>query len=243
MRVLLLADIHGNWQALQAVVERESFDLMLVAGDLVDFGPEPHKVLDYLRGVHHLAVAGNHDTAVAENVHPGSTTPLWRSICEKSAEHSRRLIGPWGLRMLRRLPPERLVQAGGTDFYITHGAPGDATRYVEPDTPEDSLRALFGGIEAQLILLGHTHLPMLRSVEGRVLLNPGSVGQPKNGSPHAHYAVFHGLKLELRHVAYDIEKTIKDYAGWPFTAPELDALADALRTGGGSRPVRPAGKS
>lgn len=241
MKTLVLADIHGNLQALEAVVRHEPFDALLFVGDCVDFGPQPHHVLRYLRSVNAVGIMGNHDLAVADGVHPGSTSPLWHGICDVSASRTRELIGASGVRFLRKLPRWRYLQINGKRVFLVHGAPEDPLRrYVEPQTEQALLEEWFADVRADYIFTGHTHLPMIRGWAQTVLANPGSVGLPKNGVCRAHYAVLDEDGVSLSSVEYDVEETIRHYQRWPFTRRQIDALAEALRTGGGAqKPDRP----
>ena len=102
---------------------------------------------------------------------------------------------------------------------------------MQPDISDASLTAEIEGIDADFILCGHTHLPMVREIDGRTFVNPGSVGLPLDGDPHASYAVFHEGKIKLRRAKYDVEKTIKKLRQSTLPVDAAERLAEILRTG------------
>jgi putative phosphoesterase len=228
MRILLLADIHANWPALQAVAS-EPHDVCLCLGDLVDYALEPAPCIDWVRHNADQTVRGNHDHGVAQNVTitgrsgfkylTGVTRPL-----------TRERLGEADLRYLARLPLSRMLTLENTRFLLVHATPRDPLDEYGPADVEFWARRL-QNVEADVVCVGHTHQPFVLEVGDKLVINPGSVGQPRDGDPRASCAIIEDYKVDLRRIEYPVEETVAvvEASGLPETAKEL--LADCFRTG------------
>ena len=185
MRILLVADIHGNWPALQAITEPH--DVCLCLGDLVDYGLEPAPCIEWVRRRAHHVVRGNHDHGVAQNV-----TIVGRNgfkyLTGVTRELSRARLGADDLRYLSRLPVTRMLTLDDTRFLLVHATPRDPLDEYAP-ADADYWRRRLQNVEADVVCVGHTHLPYVLEVDGTLVINPGSLGQPRDGDPRASYAI------------------------------------------------------
>lgn len=225
MRYLILSDIHANIDALDAVLEASpgtAWDRAVVLGDLVGYGAEPNGVVDRVRELDPLAIIrGNHDKAAC-GIEDGSN---FNQVARMAAVWTGEALSSSNREYLRALPAGPLTLDGGVQ--ICHGAPFDEDYYIFDS--DDGQRALDSATEP-LCLFGHTHLPVvfLRdavSFEGfaprsdddssvtiredvSYLINPGSVGQPRDGDPRAAFAIFDTTEasLLLRRVVYPVDK-------------------------------------
>ena len=236
MKLLIISDIHANWPALHAVLEAEpDADEILCLGDLVDYGPEPLRCVEW--ALDHIPVTrllqGNHDWAVGWNEDPHCSAP-YRNLAELTRKHCLRVFTE-GLRsFLCELWPQRSISLDGANCVACHAVPSDSRfRYLtfaaEAARWEDEIAQAH---RPDLLLVGHTHLPGKLQVDGTLVVNPGSVGQPKDGDPRAAYAVWQEGKVELRRAVYDVEETVRAYAATPFPDEVVASLAHVLRTGG-----------
>lgn len=219
MRLALVSDVHANLPALSAVreaLEHERVDGCLCAGDLVGYGPSPDECVALVERLGWTCVAGNHDLIAVGALSADRCAELART----TLEWTRATISDRTAAALRALPA---TAAAGT-VLVTHGALGDPERYVTGD--EDAAEQL-GALgrdhpDARVLVLGHTHRgfayaegvgallrdrsgPVELPAEGRVLLNPGSVGQTRWGPPLARYALLDtdAGRAEFRAVEYD----------------------------------------
>ncbi len=224
MRVLLLTDLHANLQATEAVLaDAGRWDRALVLGDIVGYGADPAAALDIVRALDHATVIrGNHDRAAAGI----DDAADFNAVAREAAEWTARQLDPDRASWLRALPRGPIALDGlGISAAICHGAPFDEDFYVFD--AGDAARALASS-PADLLFYGHTHQQiafreMRRGAHVivtplddetivlggiRTLINPGSVGQPRDGDPRAAYAVFdtESGTVELRRVAYDISE-------------------------------------
>ena len=187
MRVAALYDIHGNLPALEAVlaaVEPEKVDLVLLGGDVVA-GPMPRETLEVLDGL------GERVVWVRGNA---ERDPLgWVGD---------QLDGPTRER-LASLPTTVTLEVDGLGpTLFCHGSPRSDEEIITSSSPPERLAAMLEGVEERTIVCGHTHVQFDRRVDGKRLVNAGSVGMPYEGRPGAYWALL-GPDLSLRQTAYD----------------------------------------
>lgn len=228
MRYLILSDIHSNLAALEAVLAQvdKNFDQVVCLGDLVGYGPEPNEVIHRVRELAAVAVVrGNHDKASCGI----SNAEEFNPIARVAASWTRQQLRPENLSYLRQLDlgPQRVGS-----FQIVHGSVRDEDEYVlQPQEARASLLAA----EVGVTFCGHTHLqggfglpengrlevlrvsvppgaasvPFSLEAAAKYLINPGSIGQPRDGDPRAGFAFYDDAKrvVEYCRVPYDIEAT------------------------------------
>jgi putative phosphoesterase len=227
MRILLLADIHANWPALQAI--QEPHDVCIFLGDLVDYGLEPRPCIDWVRRHAHYAVRGNHDHGVAQMI-PVSGRNGFKYLTTVTRPLMQELLAPEERRYLGRLPVSRMVTLDGQRFLLVHATPRDPLdEYHTPD-PEFWERRL-RGVEADVVCVGHTHHSYALQVGNVLVVNPGSVGQPRDGDPRAAYAVIEGQNVEFKRVEYPVEETVQRIQESSLPEPAKGLLSQVIRTG------------
>ena len=245
-RILVLSDVHGNLDALNAVLDdARGWDEVLVLGDLVDYGPEPGEVIDALRGLGARIVRGNHDHAVAYGVdcRCGEATH-WISVWFR--EHvTNKLLSREDKAFLAALPEQLLLDLGGLgEALAVHGAPASRLyAYLYPWLREEEACRLLvpsarltprGTGECRprrsLYLVGHTHHQFYRVIGGAVVANPGSAGQPRDGDPRAAYMLIDTDKasITMRRVRYPVENTVRKLKSLEIPSPYIDALTYML---------------
>jgi len=234
MKTLVISDLHANWPALEAVLAAESFDRLFVIGDLVSYGPHPREVVEFVRGHAALVVRGNHDNALARGA-DCRCAPSSKPLAEATRAAHRALLSPEQRTWLGRLPLTATAREDGARVFAVHASPRNHLfRYtLTPDATDEHLCRQVSGVAADYVLLGHTHFPMVRRVRGRTVLNPGSVGQPRDGDPRAAYAVIEDGSVTLRRATYDVERVVEDLRHLPVEASVVERLAAILRAGKG----------
>jgi putative phosphoesterase len=190
MRIGLISDIHANLPALRAVLDAlEDADAILCAGDMTGYFESPNEVIAELRARGVTMIAGNHD------VYLQNPPPNPNDILRRSLGSTLRAISAENLAFLSTLSCEKKLTFGGLRISMYHGSPWNPQeQYIYPDF-KDWHR--FAEIDADVVLLGHTHRPILRQIGSVTLINPGSVGQPRDGDPRPSYAT---LNTETRQV-------------------------------------------
>jgi len=221
MRVAVLSDIHANLPALEAVLEVvRPCDGIWVLGDTVGYGPDPDAVVDRLRAEAALGVMGNHDAAALGLIDTDAFNSMARAAVEWTAGAMRPRTAEWLAAL-----PERRVEGGVT---LVHGSPRDPLWEYLSSVP--AARSSFGAFETRHCLVGHTHHPLVfRESDGRIevlapsdrsrlllderrcIVNPGSVGQPRDGDPRASAMLLdtESNELEWRRIPYPIARTQK----------------------------------
>src|SRR5262245_1795229 len=228
MRILVIADIHGNWPALRAVAS-EPHDVCVCLGDLVDYALEPGPVVEWVRQYAQYAVRGNHDHCAAQDV---TTTGKvgFRYLTTVTRALTRALLGPEDLRYLGALPVSRTVTLDGLRYLFVHASPRDPLDEYAPPDAEFWARRL-QNLDVDVVCVGHTHHPYTLSVEGTLIVNPGSVGQPRDGDPRASYAVIEGDSVELKRVEYPVEQTLEVIQASGLPARDKEMLCEVFRRG------------
>ena len=222
MTVALLSDIHANLIALEAVLhDLPAVEAIWVMGDTVGYGPDPADTFALLRERGATIVAGNHDRAVAT----GEGLELFNPAARAAAERHRSWLGAADRDALAALP---LTLEPAGDYSICHGSPRDPLWEYVFDAR--TARSAMAEIAATRCCVGHTHVPATFSAgNGKLMINPGSVGQPRDGDPRASYALLDVAAgtVEFRRVEYDIAETQRRMR--KLKLPEM--LADRLSFG------------
>jgi len=235
MKILIVSDIHGNWPALRTVLEREAnADRILCMGDLVNYGPQPTECVAWAKEIlpPEWVVQGNHDRAVGLNEDP-HCSPAYARLAEATQEFTSRMLAPELKEFLAGLKPLRSFQVSGRSCVACHASPKDPLYHYMSETSPVTLweSELLVAHEPELLFLGHTHVPMKTRFRRTLIVNPGSVGQPKHGDPRAAYAVWEDGEASLCRVEYDVEETLRAYEGLGLEPHILHSLSEVLRTG------------
>jgi putative phosphoesterase len=228
MRILLVADIHANWAALQQVATL-SYDVVLCLGDLVDYGVEPAPCLQWVRQHALHTVRGNHDHGAAQNVTVAARTG-YKYLTATTRTLTRELLSTTDLRYLGRLPTSKMVTIDNTRILLVHASPRDPLDEYAPADPEFWARHL-QNVDADIICVGHTHQPYFFEVGDKVVINPGSVGQPRDGDPRASCAILENNEVELLRLEYPIEDTVAAVQASSLPGPARDRLVEIYRHG------------
>lgn len=204
-KLLVLSDIHANWPALEAVLQAEpDFTAVAFCGDVVDYGPFPVECVRWLDELADFAVRGNHDNALAFDVDCRCMGSMHEYAVATRAWHGN-LLSPDDIEFLRSLPTVAWFEWEGKHFRMAHATPqGDLFEYLRADQWGDRL----AGIDADFVLLGHTHVQEMRRFDGVTVVNPGSVGLARDGAGEACYAVYQHGQVRLARVGYDVARTV-----------------------------------
>ncbi|MBI4875806.1 MAG: metallophosphoesterase family protein [Acidobacteria bacterium] len=218
MRYLIVSDIHANWHALEAVLRQASgqYERILCCGDLVGYGADPNRVVDWARENVDVIVRGNHDKGCV-----GLDDLEWfNTAARQSAHWTQAVLTDANLAYLTQLPQGPVVVE---DFRLVHGSPLDEDEYLIGDA---DVAGVAGYLDAPVYFFGHTHFQRAYRLSGgslrrlefegpcalesgfAYLINPGSVSQPRDHDPRAAYAYYDSTARVVTpaRAAYDIEK-------------------------------------
>jgi predicted phosphodiesterase len=221
MRCAIIADIHSNLAAFEAVlhdIERKGgVDELWCLGDIVGYGPDPHRCLELVRRHCHVCVAGNHDLAVIGRLDVSYFNPFAAEACRWTVGQ----LTPEDIRYLEDLP----LTVERDDFTLVHGSPSEpALEYV---VSKSIAARNFSFFPSSFCLVGHSHMPAIFKEEDgalpvpfspgigvvlgkhRMIINPGAVGQPRDGDPRLSYAIYdsEGRVIRLYRLPYDVKTT------------------------------------
>jgi len=223
MRYAIIADIHANLAAFTAVLDdielRGGVEEVWCLGDVVGYGPDPHQCIELLCQYKHVCVAGNHDWAAIGKIDTSDFNPDAAAACHWTANQ----LTPEDIQYLDSLP--LVIQKD--DFTLVHGSPRDPIWEYLLST--SSAKQNFAYFQSQFCLVGHSHVPLvfecsetdaclvsefpdgaeLTLARNRLIINPGGVGQPRDGNPKASYAIYDSQARSITHyrVPYDIGAT------------------------------------
>jgi len=215
-RVAVLSDVHGNLAALEAVrkaIKKEKPDAVIVAGDHVMNGPDPAGVVDALRDMEASGatiVQGNTDVAVADfdyaAAFPWFTDGVPDTIVA-AAEWAHDTLGDDKLGWLRRLPSERRLMLDDTMVLACHASPGSQTQGFDAQLDPSVMLERISRTDARIICCGHTHIPEVRDLGWKIIVNDGSAGYVFDGDPTASWALVEidgeEVRTEIRRSEFD----------------------------------------
>jgi predicted phosphodiesterase len=215
-RLLILSDIHGNWTALRAVLgaEPEVSDILCL-GDWVNYGPDPSACVRW--GSRNLlpgrALRGNHDVAALTGIRPRFSSTGGEEL-DAVLSHTRRNLSIDDRAYLESLPASATLRVGHEIWWACHALPSDPLEgYLREESPETSWRdEVSTAGDPAVLLVGHTHRPFLKRVGKTTIVNPGSVGRPKDGDSLASYAIWQDGEFYLRKISCDVQEVDLGYS-------------------------------
>ena len=228
MRICIISDLHANLEALSALPD--DYDELWVLGDLVNYGPDPARVIEFVRSRASVVIRGNHDHSVGYSADCGCS-PRFRAMAEATRDYTASALAESDKQYLRDLPTSVRREIDAKTFFLCHATPSDLLyEYRAPDSPlwEQREEASSG---ADVILAGHTHLQFSRAADTRTIVNPGSLGQSKAGDPRARYALWENGRFTLNAFNYPFERTIEKIIKMPLADNLKRDLVHVLATG------------
>lgn len=230
MRIACISDVHGNIYALNKVldsIDENNADLIICLGDLTGYGPHPNEVVALIRRRRILCLKGNYDASVVDNdftyIRDTSINSFSLPWTSEELRASHKLY-------LESLPENLSLVFENKSFLFVHGSPSSINEYLPFDSLE--VKKHLREIKEEVLVCAHTHIPGLYEIDNKLLINTGSVGKPKNGSPGATYTLIDIEKSgkitgKVVQVEYDYLKTAKDMEMKDFPSK----LISSIKTG------------
>jgi|AntRauTorcE11898_2_1112593.scaffolds.fasta_scaffold13619_3 putative phosphoesterase len=227
MKIAVFSDIHANILALNAVLEdikREGLDDMYCLGDLVGYGPYPNQVIETIKDNNIETIMGNYDQGVGFDLDDcgcAYKTKEEQELGDKSLEWSKNEVTDQNKNFLKNLKGKIELEIDGRKLLLVHGSPRKINQYLFFDHPEKSLQRMIDQYEADILICGHTHIPYVKYLGDKLVINDGSVGKQKpyneNQELYSREAKYLLLKLnngniatEIRSIRYDYKKVASD---------------------------------
>jgi putative phosphoesterase len=220
MKIAIISDIHGNKEALDAVlndIEKREISEIYCTGDLVGYGPDPDYVVEKIRDLGIKIIMGNYDDAIGNEkescgcaYNPGRET----EVGDDSINWTIKNTNKENKVFLKNLPKKMSFEIEGVSILLVHGSPLNyLLEYIKPTTEAKRLEEVANSFEEDIVINGHTHLSMHKYVKGKTIYNAGSIGRTKEGEPKAVYLILNIEKGVVSHefvkVNYDIKTTIE----------------------------------
>lgn len=211
MKIGVFSDIHSNAVALKAVLSRledANVDEYICVGDVVGYYSRPNETISMLKEVNPLTVRGNHDEGVTTE-----TPSSFNYYAKRSLDWNRRQLTEESLQFLRRLPPTIRTEVDGRELFIAHGSPRNPiNEYIHEDDISKGFLDYSFEKPPDVVMLGHIHKPYVKYVCDTLVLNPGSVGQPRDRDPRASFAVLETeeLSADIKKAWYNVDEIAED---------------------------------
>ena len=203
MKIGVIADVHSNIYGLKSVLkELEGIDIILSAGDIVGYYTFVNEVFDEFRKRNIQTILGNHDAYLLGMI-PASAS----SIIQKSVEYTKKVINKDNFDYLKKIGKANLdIKIDNLRIKMYHGSPWN--KFEEYIFPNYQSFEKFKEIDADLIILGHTHWPMIKKIGEKIIINPGSCGQPRDYDPRASFTILDTKtrNISIKRVDYEIDK-------------------------------------
>jgi predicted phosphodiesterase len=231
--VLVISDIHGNAEAFRAVIsDAENYDDVVVLGDLVDYGPDPGKVIDEVKSLGARVVRGNHDEAVVKGIDCRAGPSLHEVSVYTREKITLPQLSKADIAWLGSLPYEIRLDLGFSEVIAAHASLKDKLfKYLYPWLGDEVMKEYLP-LPRGVALVGHTHYQFLRPTSfGIKIANPGSVGQPRDGDWRAAYMLISEDGISFRRVKYDVQAVLRKLKVLIDVGRYYEALANILLTG------------
>ena len=216
MRIAIFGDVHGNIEALKAAYKSAvtmKVDKLYHLGDLGGYAPFVNEVVDFMIDNGIEGVQGNYDEAVANDLeHCGckAEEPLQEEMAHLSFVWTKKHASSKSKSYMKNLPTEIAFSAGNRIVLLFHATPRKNNLYWYEDRPEKFFREMAEKVEADVMIYGHTHKPYWKDINGKIFINAGSVGKPKDGDPRACVTIVEisqkSVKVEFIRIPYEVEK-------------------------------------
>ncbi|MGB9978424.1 metallophosphoesterase family protein [Methanobacterium sp.] len=202
----VISDIHSNLDALEKVVEKIDYGRILCCGDIVGYYTQPNECIEIIRKLKTISVTGNHDLACVTG-----DTSGFNPYAEQAMDWTRKFINHRNIEFLRNLKRKVMLKIDDVNIMVVHGSPRDPiSEYIFPSTPDSTLKSFLESENVDILIMGHTHVPFIKKYGDKLVFNPGSVGQPRDGNNRASFAFLDVSNMEvvIHRVKYNVDKVV-----------------------------------
>lgn len=236
MKLAFISDIHGNAVALEAVlahIKEKQVDNVVVLGDIAYRGPDPKRSIRLIQDLNATVIKGNADEWIVRGVKEGEVPDQALALMNQEREWALAQLDQSDIDYLKTLPSDLSLTKAGLRIHAFHATPTSLFQVVLPDASKAEIKEkLTSPYDADIYLYGHIHQPYIRHVDGKTIINLGSVGLPFDGIAKASYALVeltnNTVSTTIERVDYDIDHVIQRYQETGY--PNIDMMARILRT-------------
>lgn len=236
MKLGFISDIHGNAVALDAVLKdmkEKGVDKFYILGDICFRGPEPKRALELVRSLNSDVIKGNADEWVIRGIRQGEVPTAAFEVMSKERDWIYSNLDEESIEYLKNLPNELHLELGKINIHAFHATPNSLFEVVLPFEKDEVLKQKMMEKEADIYIYAHIHKPFIRYMDGKCLMNIGSVGLPFDGIAKSSYAIVEinddSFQTSIVRVSYDINKVVKQYndVNYPNSEQMIKVLEDA----------------
>ncbi len=228
MQVALLSDIHSNLNAFSTVLSSlpKTVDEIWITGDLVGYYYDTNETIDLIKKNKCRVTQGNHDRYLIEFMHDKASLAKYTAKYGTSLQRTLENISKENFDFIKSLKPTETITTSRHSFLMCHGSPWDQDKHIYPDVDDTELEKYLA-FSQDVFIQGHTHYPMNKDYKTKKIINPGSVGQSRNGTKSAHWALLDTdkLTLDFKTTAYDKTNLIQQISK---NDPEVKYLKSIL---------------
>lgn len=218
VRIAVISDVHSNIFALEAVLKdiekRKNIDEIICLGDIVGYYPFPNECIELIQEKCSVTMLGNHEAGVVGDEPAFYFNPTAYQVITWTKEN----LKTKNLNWIARLPRKKTIERNGKKIFLVHGSPFQIFDYFDSNNEQQWKQMLKEASEktkTDMLFVGHTHVPLKSKYKKYYFLNPGSVGQPRNGKPGAYYSIVNTtpVSINMIHLKYDhspIQEKIKE---------------------------------
>ena len=235
IKVGVISDIHGNMEALSAVlndIDKSGIKRLLILGDLAIMGAEPNNTVEFIKNLTDKydvdIIQGNTDLFIVNE-----ELPNFPDFAKNAIAYSKETLSHENIEFLKNLPAQKSIQIGQTSILMVHGSPRKNDENILPGKNIEEIKPLIEKTTEALILCGHTHLPAGYQIENQTVVNVGSVGRPFTQDNKACYVVLEidedkkdTFSVEHRFIDFDVKKSAEKLAAQQFEGAKY--LAELL---------------
>jgi len=220
VRIAVISDIHANLKAIERTLEdlkSKNIDEIYCTGDLVGYAPFPNEVIEIIKSRNIITVQGNHDEKVGCSINESLSEAKVIELSDggKAMHWTKNHVTESNKSWLRSLPKSIEIEKAGKKIMLVHGSPRKNSEYIYEDG-ENHLE-IMENFHCDILVCGHTHMPFKKEVEGKLLINAGSVGKPKHGNCNATYVILElsekAVEVSIEYVPYEaldmVEEIVK----------------------------------
>jgi putative phosphoesterase len=237
MKAAFISDIHGNAGALETLladIQKKRVDQIYVLGDICYRGPEPKRSLELIRSLETDVIKGNADEWVVRGVQKGEVPEQALEMMNRERDWTVAQLDRADLDYLDKLPLEMNLIMDGISIHVFHATPESLFDIVLPGVDDELLKSkLMSSKDAQIYMYGHIHKPYVKYINGKIIMNTGSVGLPFDGLAMASYAVVEivdgNITTSIERVSYNIEMVAEQYRKAEY--PNADTMIKIIRNG------------
>lgn len=233
MKIAFISDIHGNATALEAVLtdlRTKEVDEVFVLGDICFRGPEPKRSLDIIQALNTDVIKGNADEWIVRGIRDGEVPKEAFSMMNKERDWATSKLDKDQLHYLKDLPKELNLEFGNIKIHAFHATPNSLFDIVQPSASDETLEEKLFAKEVDIYIYAHIHKPYIRFLNGKCVVNTGSVGLPFDGISRSSYVLIdltaEHVEVSIARITYDVDKVISQFRQSDY--PNKDFMIDIL---------------